>query len=403
MKHLSNVAFWLGAVWSSLCALGAAAWSGHWIAGGVAAALTFLIWLVIALMGGGRAKNIMVNEVEYTANRKILEVTEDALIDYSSHFTTQFSLIKDEASRVQSLLSEAIAQLTESFQGMLHHVTHQEQLSMGLGHKTGDGRDVSDEFDEFVHSTSTVMQKVVESVVANSKMGMELVELTESISKRTHDVQAILSEIGAIAKQTNLLALNAAIEAARAGEAGRGFAVVADEVRDLSARTAQFSQQISALIQAMGVSVRQTEQAIQKMSAQDLNFALESKNRVEEIVKVMEEINKHRAEAMQQMSLAAGQVGVEVNKAVTALQFQDIVSQLLGHITRRVDALDTVTPNLEAMARALPSGDDEAAQKARYLHEQVDRMGTDLEGLHASTAHNPVSQDGMGHGEVELF
>jgi uncharacterized protein YukE len=91
---------------------------------------------------------------------------------------------------------------------------------------------------------------------------MELVGLTDNIAARTQDVQSILSEIGAIAKQTNLLALNAAIEAARAGEAGRGFAVVADEVRDLSGRTSQFSQQINKVIQNMQVTVKQTEEAI---------------------------------------------------------------------------------------------------------------------------------------------
>jgi methyl-accepting chemotaxis protein len=64
---------------------------------------------------------------------------------------------------------------------------------------------------------------VVDSVIMNSKLGMELVELTDRISKRAKEVESILTEIAGIAKQTNLLALNAAIEAARAGEAGRGL------------------------------------------------------------------------------------------------------------------------------------------------------------------------------------
>ena len=228
-------------------------------------------------------------------------------------------------------------------------------------------------------------------------------ELTDSIARRTHDVQAVLSEIASIAKQTNLLALNAAIEAARAGEAGRGFAVVADEVRDLSSRTTHFSQQISTSMMAMDISVRQTETAIQKMAAQDMNFALESKQKVHEIIQVIEGINRQRASAIADMGATAGQVGVEVGKAITALQFQDIVSQLIGHVTRRVDALEKVMPRLGSMARALHSTPQDAEDMANLLREEVDRMGESLANLSATTAHNPVAQDGMGHGDIELF
>ncbi len=404
MRSMKNMAFWLVLSWSVLAATGVALWSGGWTMALLAATLLCAGWLPILMGLGSGREEALAREAEMAAGHRFLVATEEAVVDFTGHFATQFTAIKEEAGRVQTLLSEAIGQLTESFQGMHESTSEQQQLALAIGRSAGDSTgDVTDQFDEFVQSTSSVMQKVVESIVNNSKLGMELVELTDSIASRTHDVQAILSEIGAIAKQTNLLALNAAIEAARAGEAGRGFAVVADEVRDLSGRTAHFSRQIGALMQAMDTSVRQTENAIQKMAAQDMNFALESKQRVEEVVSVMEDINHRRADAIDRMGLAANRVGLEVNRAVTALQFQDIVSQLLGHITRRVEALGGVTPGLESMARALPLSTREAAEKAHVLQGEVDRMGENLAYLNSSTHHNPVAQDGMGHGEVELF
>ena len=211
---------------------------------------------------------------------------DNLLAESAAQFRDQYSTIRIEMGRVQTLLTDAVSTLTSSFQGMHAQTERQRAMTMSVT-AMSDGSDANVSFDEFVANTSSVMQKVVDSIIANSKLGMELVELTDSIAQRTQDVQSILSEIGGIAKQTNLLALNAAIEAARAGEAGRGFAVVADEVRDLSARTSQFSQQISSLMQSMQVSVKQTEAAIQRMAGQDMTFALESKVRVEEIIGAM--------------------------------------------------------------------------------------------------------------------
>ena len=287
---------------------------------------------------------------------------------------------------------------------MHEHTQRQREVSLSVTSGV-DGDKGTIRFDVFVADTAAVMQRVVDSIVGNSKLGMELVELTESIAARTQDVQSILSEIGAIAKQTNLLALNAAIEAARAGEAGRGFAVVADEVRDLSGRTSQFSQQINKVIQDMQVTVKQTETAIQRMASQDLTFAFESKQNVEKIIGTMESQNQSRVAAVGLLGGIADEVDTQVGRAVTALQFQDIVSQLLGHVGRRVDAIDDVSRHLGGLAQTLQrnSTTPDAAGALVSLRNETRAVAERLKDMEQMTANNPVSQSEMSQGDIELF
>ncbi len=238
-------------------------------------------------------------------------------------------------------------------------------------------------------------------MIMNSKLGMELVELTDRISKRASEVEGFLGEIANISKQTNLLALNAAIEAARAGEAGRGFAVVADEVRDLSTRTAQFSQQISVVMKSMREGVRGAENAIERLASTDMNFALESKQQVEQVLVSLEGINQQRGKAIVSLGRHATVMDAEVHRAVTALQFQDLVSQLIGHVDRRVDGLGQVLMEFESLAglvqQAVASGDVEPLTRAaEAIRIQLSTLGERLGG-------GPVSQQDVSHGDIDLF
>jgi methyl-accepting chemotaxis protein len=399
---------WLGLAWLVLVgivstlgadkAAGMSLW-GPLLAAGVG-------WFALMAMAGHntRRQGEKLGSAKQQGERQILDEFRSLLDECARQISGQMSIQRGELAQVQALLGEAIGNLTGSFTNMHENTRRQRDVTVAVTSGIDNGKS-RQQFDDFVKDTSTVMQRVVDSIVNNSKLGVELIELTDSIASRARDVQSILSEIGSIAKQTNLLALNAAIEAARAGEAGRGFAVVADEVRDLSGRTSQFSQQINTVIQNMQATVKQTEEAIQRMASHDLSFAFESKKSVELIVATMERQNQQRGTAISQLAGIADEVELQVGRAVTALQFQDIVSQLLGHASRRAEAIDDVSQHLALLAQTLqrhaaaPNGKD----IVESLKAETRSVSERLQAMADITARNPVSQTEMSQGGVELF
>jgi methyl-accepting chemotaxis protein len=228
----------------------------------------------------------------------------------------------------------------------------------------------------------------------------------EQITRQIGEVQNILGEIEGISKQTNLLALNAAIEAARAGEAGRGFSVVADEVRDLSGRTNQFSQQIRKTITDVQESVHATGRAINQMASQDMTFALESKRHVDEMMTDVQKVNTTMGSAARELCVITRGVEDNVNTAVTTLQFQDLVTQLLGHVRGRMDALTGVANKINALATDLTATATQSAdheQRTQGLRRACNELMELLASVQQTTIRNPVRQASMTTGDIEMF
>ncbi len=300
-----------------------------------------------------------------------------------------------DLDRVKTLLAEAVNKLIASFNAMNAHARQQSDLAVSIvRNMQGEGEGEQLRFADFVMDTSKTLEAFVDSTVETSRIAMGLVETMECINQESGAMLNLLNQIEGIAKQTNILALNAAIEAARAGEAGRGFAVVADEVRALSQHTNEFSNQIRERMDAVHRSLGRANEAIHAVATMDMNFALQSKSRVQETMERIERLNRGMAETAREINRHAEQVGDQVNQAVTALQFQDMTSQLIGHAQQRMATVEDV---MQALSQDLLHNDDRGVG----LEQALERARAVAAGEAARK--NTVAQKNMGSGDIELF
>lgn len=184
----------------------------------------------------------MIQQISLAANQLMVSVQQ------ISGASEQLSGAAQEQSTSASMMAATIEELTVSIHHVSENADEAHQLASRSGQQSKDGARV-------IENTLTSMNDIARTVQHSSTQVAGLGQHSEQIS-------SIISVIQGIADQTNLLALNAAIEAARAGEQGRGFAVVADEVRLLAQNTGKSTQEIAVMIEKIQAGVRDTVESM---------------------------------------------------------------------------------------------------------------------------------------------
>ena len=405
---------------------GAALLTAYWPAAAVtvvAAGVPFLVAsplisaLAVIACGGAWAVNGMVvagrgreeRRENGCGNVRELESALRGLIDdINSIVDEELDALRRDNVQMQDIVRQAVGALNRSFTNLNEQAMRQQMLVTGLVESmAGTMRDESDRavtMHDVIEETGDVLHFLIDLLVNISKQSIETVYKIDDMVTQMDGIFSLVADIRTIADQTNLLALNAAIEAARAGEAGRGFAVVADEVRKLSRHSNEFNEQIRTQVEKAKDTVNEARDIIGEIAAKDMNVAINGKGKADEMLGELASLEDKINQTLAGVAEITGDINENVGVAVRSLQFEDIVTQILGFANSQLDQLTAFSATLKSHLDELePEGED--GDLVRYT-ARITAIREELATLRAqwtTERHKPVPQESMDEGEVELF
>jgi len=204
-------------------------------------------------------------------------------------------------------------------------------------------------FQSFSAEVGGVLHSCIDHISQINKQSIEMADVIKDVGNHMSHIETLLGDVQKIADQTNLLALNAAIEAARAGEAGRGFAVVADEVRNLSRHSDRFSEEIKTVVSASKANIDQAQGMVEAMASKEMNLAVHSKDKIDTMLSQINAINQKLTHSIAEASLVTANLEACIADTAKNLHVEELGRQLTA-------CLQITTERFQAIANEVSIG-----------------------------------------------
>ena len=267
--------------------------------------------------------------------------------------------IDDEVSKLDAITQATANVVDQMNTSIIQQQSEIEQVATAMNEMTatvhevatnaGDASTATNEARDLAHNGALIATRSITSIMSMVSDAEEAANVIANLASQTDSIGSVLDVIRGIAEQTNLLALNAAIEAARAGEQGRGFAVVADEVRTLASRTHQSTQEIQEMIESLQVEAKKA-----------VDVMLKAQNSAETNMDSIENM----AENLAEISGAVQTIDAMNSQIATAAEEQSAVSEEINKNIVNVNEVSEQTRSRSA----------ETAEEASHLLQKYEHL-----------------------------
>lgn len=342
---------------------------------------------------------------ERTKTRMLVDEVADEL-DAIKSFD---DVIRNQLTNVVNQTEDAAFAISSQLQTIDSVVTKLDQFVSQISDESAAMQEVSeariDQNRQMIAKMTEYIQRRIDAAASDQQRVAQVV-------KEARGLESLVQLIRDIAAQTNLLALNAAIEAARAGEAGRGFAVVADEVRKLSQETDQAVSRINHGIQGVATTIEaQFSHALSTQQVEkERNILSVFSEQMGALSRSYEEVIAHEKSVLATVNECSSELSTMFMDALASIQFQDVTRQQLNHVGEALTRLDGHASLLARRLRLLEEGHEAFTPISEHLstvfsgYVMSQQRDSHLQALHQSpSAYTRPGSPPPANSSVELF
>lgn len=341
--------------------------------------------------------------------------TVQELIGFASAQSKSAEALMGELSHTSRDIEKSVQGLVARFQDMAStardqtETVHSLMSSVQTIEMNGEAVPLSD----LARGIGDVVSSLVEKIIHLSSRSIAMIYALDDVQTEIKSMQVSIAQIDKINKQTNLLSLNAKIEAARAGAAGRGFAVVATEVGELARAVNNLSDTVKRQMSSVSDGLKRGDVLLHEISTIDMSEEnLKAQERIKVMIERLLAQNTTIAEALRKTATTSEQMELTVSRAIMDMQFQDRVMQHLQNVNGALAVFGRAGGLLAAKSLAefevLPLASAETA----LLHEVADqftlsdmreRFMTTLNFARSPGEQNAVNTKAAANSDVDLF